>query len=85
MTAVLIVVVLGLVSLALIGYPIWRGYGDERGQGEWPSLDITGEKDAIMATLSEIEFDYHMKKLSEEDYRTLKNKYAKIALAILDT
>lgn len=85
MFAVLIVVLLVLISLVLIGYPIWRGYGDEGGQGKWSSLDITAEKDAIMGTLSEIEFDYYMKKLSEEDYRALKNKYAKKALSILDT
>jgi len=39
----------------------------------------------IMGALSEIEFDYHMNKLSEEDYRSIKNKYAKAALALLDT
>jgi hypothetical protein len=37
----------------------------------------------MLATLGEIEFDYHMKKLSEEDYRELKNNYSGTALQIL--
>ncbi|HBV85337.1 hypothetical protein [Desulfosporosinus sp. BICA1-9] len=85
MYAVLILVLLVLVSLTLIGYPIWKGHGDEGKQAEWLSPTMLTEKDVIMSTLSEIEFDYHMKKLSEEDYRSLKNKYANVALAILDT
>jgi len=83
--AVLLLVLLVLVSLTLIGYPIWKGHGDQGEQADWLSPAMTTEKDVIMGTLSEIEFDYHMKKLSEEDYRSLKNKYAKVALAILDT
>lgn len=85
MYAVLLLVLLVLVSLALIGYPIWKGHGDEGEQADWLSPTMASEKDIIMGALSEIEFDYHMKKLSEEDYRSLKNKYAKVALAILDT
>jgi len=82
---VLILALLVLVSLILIGYPIWKGHGEVGEQAEWMSPTMEMEKDTIMGVLSEIEFDYHMKKLSEDDYRSLKNKYAKVALAILDT
>ncbi len=84
MYTVLIVVLLVLVSLTLIAYPIWKGHVGEGEQLEGLS-PIATEKDVIMGTLSELEFDYHMKKLSEDDYRSLKNKYAKVALAIIDT
>jgi len=89
--SVLLLLLLVLVSLILIGYPIWKGRraeGEQAG-GLSPLMatnekDKSREKDVIMGALSEIEFDYHMKKLSEEDYRVLKNEYAKMALVILD-
>ncbi len=91
MYSVLLPLILVLVSLILIGYPIWKG---RRGEGEQADglsslmatneKDKSREKDVIMGALSEIEFDYHMKKLSEEDYRVLKNEYSKMALVILD-
>ena len=91
MYSVLLILLLLSVSLILIGYPIWKG---RRGEGEQAGglsflmatdeKDKSTEKDVIMGALSEIEFDYHMKKLSEEDYRVLKNRYAKMALTILD-
>ncbi|KJR46233.1 hypothetical protein UF75_3382 [Desulfosporosinus sp. I2] len=62
MYAVLLLVLLVLVSLALIGYPIWKGHGDEGEQADWLSPTMASEKDIIMGALSEIEFDYHMKK-----------------------
>lgn len=85
MYAVLLLVLLVLVSLTLIGYPIWKGHREEGEQADCLRPTLATEKEVIMGNLSEIEFDYHMKKLSEEDYRSLKNKYAKVALAILDT
>lgn len=84
MYAVLLIVLLMLISIALIGYPIWKGRVEKSEQADWSSPMLAAEKDAVMGALSEIEFDYQMKKLSEEDYRSLKSKYAKVALAILD-
>lgn len=40
-------------------------------------------KNAVFTTINEIEFDYKMKKLSEDDYIQLKNEYKKKALEIL--
>ncbi len=89
MTMVLNIILI-LLSLALVLHPLrknydgyeataWSGSGGSSGY-----TTETGEKDLLMNTLSEIEFDYQMKKLSEEDYHSLKNSYAKAALAILD-
>lgn len=41
------------------------------------------DKEAIFTTLNEIEFDYQTKKISEEDYKELKEDYQKIAMKLL--
>lgn len=46
------------------------------------SIDST-KKELIFSTLGEIEFDYHMDKLSREDYQELKNNYAHMAVEVL--
>lgn len=40
-------------------------------------------KEAVFTTINEIEFDYRMKKLSDEDYQQLKDDYKQKALEIL--
>lgn len=87
-------VVLLLVALALVGNPYWQAWRGKLKDDDWVSSGTaaaegrTGarsmEKDMVMSTLSEIEFDYHMKKLSAEDYRNLKNDYAHAAVALLE-
>lgn len=39
---------------------------------------------SIYATLNELEMDYHMKKLSEEDYQKLKAQYENYAAELLE-
>lgn len=51
--------------------------------GNGQSVESMNQKDLILGTLGEIEFDYHMDKLSKEDYQTLKNNYAHIAVEVL--
>lgn len=87
-------VVLLLVSLALVGYPIWKAWSGEMEDDSWSNPGVvmvkgtdgavSEEKDRLMSALSEIEFDYSMKKLSYEDYRNLKNDYAHAAVAMLE-
>lgn len=74
--------VLALVVLFLVGYPLFRGYSGRGFSEAEPSRSLVNEKEVIMSTLGEIEFDYHMKKLSEEDYHTLKHTYASAAVEI---
>jgi len=45
------------------------------------SLEKT--KEAVFTTINEIEFDYKMKKLSEDDYLRLRKQYKKKALELL--
>lgn len=44
---------------------------------------IEKQKESIFTTLNELEFDYRMKKISDEDYKILKNKYKSQAVTVL--
>lgn len=46
--------------------------------------ELLARKGEIYAALRDLEFDYRMGKLSEGDYRELKEKYRLEALALLD-
>ena len=83
--SILLSIFILVVVLALILYPLFRGNRGELFQevrSAAPSL--AHEKEALLNTLGEIEFDYHMNKLSEEDYRSLKNNYAEASAAIAE-
>lgn len=80
----LFIILLVLGCLALIGFPLFRGSNAELLEETRPvKSNIARNKEIVMSTLGEIEFDYHMKKLSDEDYQTLKNNYAGAAVAIM--
>ncbi len=44
---------------------------------------LSKNKEALFTTINEIEFDYSMNKLSEDDYNQLKNQYRQQALKLL--
>lgn len=77
-------VILAVAVLILIGYPLFKGYTGEGYPEVKPARpSLAAEKETVMSALGEIEFDYHMKKLSEEDYKYLKNTYAGAAVNIM--
>jgi len=73
------------VILFLVGFPLIRK--DKPNRDKWWEeelvSDLAKDKEAIFTTLNEIEFDYRMKKLSEEDYQILKEKYQRLAVQVL--
>ncbi|MHB1421046.1 MAG: hypothetical protein ACYCX4_15950 [Bacillota bacterium] len=83
------VLIIGLIVVAvtvyLIGYPLLKREEDpEPGWETNPEeYDLDKQKESVFTTLGEIEFDYRMKKLSEDDYNMLKNRYRKQAVNIL--
>jgi Icc-related predicted phosphoesterase len=82
--SVFISILLAVAAMALVGYPLFTTSQLEGAEAVVPRRsNIIDTKEVIMTTLGEIEFDYHMKKLSEEDYRELKNNYSGTALQIL--
>ena len=72
-----------VVAAALIGFPF---LGKGRG-GEYlleSKDDQVYTREVVFSALGEIEFDYQMKKLSDEDYQELKEGYQSKALAVLE-
>lgn len=77
----ILVVVGGLVLLPLVQNKSDKSASVLKILEETDPLSKT--KDAVFTTINEIEFDYKMKKLSDDDYIQLKNEYKQRALEIL--
>lgn len=80
--ALIINLLMVLVAAALIGYPLMAKHRQNYAyEGQETEVD---NKELLFSALGEIEFDYRMKKLSDEDYQQLKAGYQSRALAVLD-
>jgi len=76
------------MTIYLVGFPLFRR--EEELELEWePALETAGlsdqeaEKRAVFTALAEIEFDYQMGKMSENDYRELKEMLQPKAVELL--
>jgi hypothetical protein len=68
-----------------VGYPLFKNRDkrdeiDTTEEGQYQRLIMN--KESIDIAINEIDFDYKTGKLSEEDYRELKNRYETKAMAI---
>ena len=70
-----------LVAGVLIGVPLFKTL-----EGTKPAADGVSQtrKETVFTALGEIEFEYHMKKLENDDYEELKSKYQLQALDLLE-
>ncbi len=79
--------VLGAMVLYLIGYPIVTeeeiDIVEYRERVNTLEDDIELRKEAIFSELGEIELDYQMNKLSEDDYKELKGRLQKLAVEVM--
>jgi hypothetical protein len=83
MIALSIALVLSLGALAYVVWPLLR-------QGPAPVMleddrltELLGRKDAVMMAIKELEFDYHVGKLSEEDYQLYDARLRRQAVGLL--
>lgn len=81
--ALLIALVLSLAALAFVLWPLLK-------PGPAPVIveddrltELLGRKDAVMAAIKELEFDYHVGKLSEEDYKLYDGRLRRQAVGLL--
>lgn len=74
--------VVTVVPLYLIAWPVFRPAAEAPGE-EDESGTLAQAKDSVFTTLGELEFDHHMKKLSDEDYQALQQTYRRQAVALL--
>ncbi len=83
MMEIVINLLMVIVAAVLIGYPFLSGRNRRRLGYE--GVETGGDrKELLFSALGEIEFDYRMKKLSDDDYQQLKQEYQKQALTVLD-
>ncbi len=81
---IILILVAYLVLMPLVSkkpvdkYEVLQELNDETSE-----TALEKNKEAVLTTINEIEFDYNMKKLSEDDYQQLKNQYRHKALQIL--
>ena len=81
--ALLIALVLSLAALAFVLWPLLK-------PGPAPVIieddrltELLGRKDAVMAAIKELEFDYNVGKLSEEDYKLYDGRLRRQAMGLL--
>lgn len=81
-----LVVNLLMVALAavLIGYPILAGNRQRETATASGEVGIN-RKEIVFSALGEIEFDYQMNKLNDDDYKDLKAGYQQEALQVLES
>ncbi|MFZ3171363.1 MAG: hypothetical protein WA118_05225 [Carboxydocellales bacterium] len=75
-----------VVVLFLVGFPLFRKAkttGDDKWWEEELVSELEKDKATVFTNLNEIEFDFQMNKLSEDDYQILKEKHQRLAIQIL--
>ncbi len=78
------IVILGVVGL-IVTLPFFR---EEKNEGVAVILGskknrLLSEKESLYSAIKELDFDHEMGKLSDEDYKQLKNEYTEKAVAVL--
>jgi hypothetical protein len=78
------VVILAIVGL-IITLPFFRDSETETAQVVHGSKEehLLSEKESLYAAIKELDFDHEMGKLSDEDYKQLKNEYTEKAVTVL--
>ena len=72
--------IMAILVAAVIFAPMIEGKWREGKDGD----SATDRKEAAIAALRELEFEYQTNKVSDEDYATLRGRYARQALAARD-
>jgi hypothetical protein len=72
--------IMAVLVAAVIFAPMVEGRWREGKQGN----TAADRKDAAIESLRELEFEYQTGKVSDEDYQTLRSRYARDALAARD-
>lgn len=87
MIALLVALLLGGATLAFVLYPVYHRSSQiaaltsaARVSG---SNDVTEREQAARAALQEVELDYQLDNISEEDYNQLRERYVRRALVAL--
>lgn len=76
-----------VIAVSIVAYPIFRSpVASPRPTGDSPNkslAELLARRDAMYATLKELDLDLEMDKLSETDHRILRDRYRAEAVVIL--
>lgn len=81
---VAILIILG--TLVYLGYPLLirdRSFAPDRADGRMQLEELRFEKEALLQTIKDLEFDLASGKLSPEDHAALRGRYETRAMAVL--
>ena len=82
----LIAPILFIGVVLYVAYPLFLD-PEEDGQDDLKSADrerVLEEKENVLANLKDIEIDYQMGKLSQEDYEELKSEFELLAVGVFE-
>ena len=75
---------LTLLTILFVAYPLLQKSQRKLGFAvNHQSEDLVARKNEIYAAVHDIDFDYHMGKLSEEDYNSLREQYKQEAVKVM--
>lgn len=80
------VAVMALTAIGVVAWPLVRKAGDRREPGLIEDTELgemLAQRDAALMAISELETDYEMRNLSQDDYLELRKKYDENAMALL--
>lgn len=89
MIAAIIAILLGISMLGFVLNPLYRDYKSKQAASKEPANSETLERESAeqardaRTALQEIELDYQLGNISEEDYRSLRERYVRRALVAL--
>jgi len=79
-------VIIILLVLIGLGYPLFRKKGEEETvetDEDRRVRELLSRKESFYSTIKELDFDFKTDKLSEEDYKELKERYQREAISLL--
>lgn len=77
-------IVLVIATALFVGYPLWQKSSRAANfNSNHQAEDWQARKEEIYAAIRDIDFDYRMGKLSQEDYNTLREQYKSEAIKLM--
>jgi hypothetical protein len=83
---VFVALLMTAVVFLVVGYPLLRpgrGKGDLVSTDHREAEDLLAERDAAQAAIEELDFEFHLGNLSQQDYEELRARYRQRAEDIL--
>jgi hypothetical protein len=89
--SIFVAILLGVLALAFVLYPLYQGAKAKvrySAPGAAPTsqpsdVQLTDREQAARTALQEVEFDFQLGNLAEDDYRSLRERYMRRALLAL--